>query len=160
MPLRLKNSVSHSQNLRGVLLMFLSDLKKIDAECRRRFTYVVTDFELYHWRSHGDEVLQGKSWEDCCSGLTSTVLDLVTRTGEPLENCCRLLVGLNTKRSPDHMVGAVLTEQGWWVVGDTTPLPPYKASSMRHHTFFYNLLSEAGLDPVWRTGVPWLSTTQ
>ena len=141
--------------LASMVQLTFPEARRIDALARLRFRYLVTEFSLLHWRSHADDVLAGKAWSGPCADLTSTVLDLATREGAALEDCYRLLVSLSGQHKPDHMVGCILTsDDGFVIVGDTTH-KPYSHSAMTHGPCEYNRLSEAGKDPIWRTGVPW-----
>ena len=69
-------------------------------------------------------------------------------------------MSIDGSRVPDHTVGCVLTEDGFWIVGDTFG-KAYPHIQMPHSGLLYNRLSEAGSNPVWREGVPWdVMTTQ
>ena len=87
---------------------------------RQGWHYEVDDFMLYHWRSHADAVLNGEPWEGPCADLTSTTFDLMMRGVAQghieLSDCYRLLVSSTGSDKPDHMVGAVHTEEGDWVI--------------------------------------------
>lgn len=130
-----------------------------DELCRAKFTYNVEPFNLLHWRSHLDEVKTGTPWRGPCGDLTATVMDALTTEkfgiSANLIDCARIIVAIDRSVEPDHIVGAIKTEDdGWLIVGDTNR-KPYTAHGMTYKAFEYNLLSEAGMKPIWRAGVPW-----
>lgn len=131
------------------------DANAIDRMCRTRFTYEVKPFNLLHWRSHRAEVELHEGWSGPCGDLTSTVMDFITEN-TPLQDCYRLLVSLEHADKPDHIVGCVRTDDaGFVIVGDTARPGAYSCTGMPHRVIEYNRLSEAGANPVWRSGAPW-----
>lgn len=130
-----------------------------DGYCRRNYMYSVEPFNLLRWRSHLSAVESGQPWAGPCGDLTATVLDILTSTNyaDPvsLDRCYRILVSIDGGDAPDHIVGAVQTDDdGFLIVGDTVR-PAYPHTIFSYKAFEYNRLSEAGLKPIWREGTPW-----
>lgn len=91
-----------------------------DVKARAGFNYQPDPPDDDTWRSHAPEVLDGMAWADDCDGLTSTVLDLLSRFGVPLSGLYRLICSTKDGKTPDHMIGCVWDDVGaCWVVGDT-----------------------------------------
>lgn len=134
------------------------EARQVDAQARERFAYEVSPFNLTHWRSHRDAVLAGQPWRGACADLTSTVLDIATRKNDaaPLSACFRLLVSIDGGPDPDHAVACIRTsDAGFVILGDTTRPGTYLRGTMLHRPHSYNCLVEAGVNPIWRGGVPW-----
>lgn len=131
-----------------------ADVIAADRRARAGFRYQ-TDGVFDTWRSHADQVLAGEAWVGDCDDLASTVLDLLTRQGLPLDRAFRLLVASGDAPGFDHLVGAVRTLDGFVVVGDTFG-GAYPAGAMAHRAFAYQCLDAfaAGEDG-WRDGAPW-----
>jgi hypothetical protein len=126
----------------------------VDKSAREHFTYR-PDGAINTWRSHADEVLAGGEWFGDCDDLASTVLDMLGRDGVALSDRYRLLVSTTHASKPNHMVGCVRAADGaFYIVGDTFA-PFYPASVIAHRCIFYNQLSEAFPNAVWREGNPW-----
>jgi hypothetical protein len=110
--------------------MLASDIKRIDAQARARFTYQADLFE--NWRSHADAVLRGEAWADDCDGLTYTVLDLLQRAGMAATDLWRMEVSSAKNGQLDHLIGCARTAAGeFWIVGDTFG-PAYPAARLYH----------------------------
>lgn len=139
--------------------MHSTDIKALDNRCRDHWTYRIND--TAKWRSYGDEVLARQPWFGDCTDLVSTVFDLMGRQGVPLKVRWRLLVVAQdtSEVAPNHMVGAVLDDDGeWWIVGDTYG-GTYHATSLLHRPVCFNRLDETlpvTHEAVWREGVPWV----
>ena len=136
--------------------MRADDIVRVDREARALFTYQ-PDGVFDRWRSFGDDVLLGRAWAGDCDDLTSTVLDLLGRAGQPLDRRWRLTVGALQTGRVDHLVGCALSDEGAWIVVGDTFGPAYGAWQMRHQPFDFHRLDERNLEgkPVWRLGVPW-----
>lgn len=139
-----------------------ADISAADAAARLQFTYKEDAPGIANnlWRSFADNVLAGKPWQGDCSDLTSTVLDLLCRKDEVLENQYRLVVisGVDGD-TPDHLIGCAVADDGsMWIVADTFFNTIYDPVSIPHGAYIYNRLSEAGANPIWRTGFPWTRT--
>lgn len=138
--------------------MLAAEIKVIERLCRARWSYKIND--VHKWRSYGDDILAGKSWQGDCTDLASSVLDLAGRRGAPLDKRYRLLVSVAGTDVPDHMVGVMVDDAGsWWIVGDTFEgtIGPYPATRLAYRPCEYNRLDEidANYQPTWRAGLPW-----
>lgn len=141
--------------------MNFAEIKHWDDAARKNFAYLA-DGPKDLWRSHADDVLANKSWQDDCDGLAMTVLDLCVRAGLPMEDAFRLAVYASSDGS-GHMAGGIYDDElSIWVVGDTFKAA-YPAAWMLHKPNVYNRLSERRIDPItgkdisqWRGGAPWI----
>lgn len=134
--------------------MQIIEINKWDALARAGFTYQADGAatpEANRWRSYADDAIAGRPWAGNCDALGSTVLDLCTRAGIPLQDAYRLCVYASSDGS-GHFVGCCSDQIGkMWIVGDTFRDAPYPVVEMHHKPDIYNRLSEQ----VWRKGVPW-----
>lgn len=122
-------------------------IKAIDTRVRVNFSYV--DDEKDSWRVFSKSVINNQPWVGDCDDLSSTALEMLARTGQPLDRMWLVLVGaqLSSKLNGrlDHLVAIVEDEKGeFWVVGDTMK-PAYPLKDMNHRAFSYMNLN----DLVW-----------
>lgn len=126
-------------------------LDDADRMARAGFTYTPDDGPD-RWRSHYDDVLAGRDYEDDCDGLGSTFLDLLHRHfGMALEDLYQLVVDSKGK-GPDHFVGCAYSDNDFHIGGDTFYPAVYRASVMQHKPVKYRRLSEP--PDLWREGAP------
>lgn len=103
-------------------------IRKAEESARRTFS--LREMPVDIWRSYASEAQAGQAWADDCSGLASTVVDLLAREGWPKGDVYRVLVATHGKGA-DHMVGAVVMPSGRvMVVGDTLRDKPYEWGEM------------------------------
>ena len=129
-----------------------------DAYVRKNFVYRPDPDLADTWRSHVSELSSQRPWHGDCDDLTSTLLDQLSQLGVPLHDLFMLMVSTSFKIDhANHLVGAVLDDEGrFWIVGDTFR-PAYRAESIQHIGIKYRRLNEWGVDgrPLLRLGYPW-----
>jgi hypothetical protein len=124
-------------------------MRQVEIRARAQYTYS-TDIED-SWRVHTHTVYAGVAWTGDCDDLTSTVLDMMGREGQPMNKMWFILVNVDrSAMTADHIIGVVEDRDGKiWVVGDTGPF----ARPLQDVT--YRILAWARLDrpKVWNTSV-------
>lgn len=127
-------------------------IRAVDLSARARFVYTPDPADRDTWRSHADDVLAGRVWEDDCDGLASTVLDLLARAGVALPALYRLVVDSSGCGRADHMIACAWDAAGaCWIIGDTFG-EAYPAKDCRHRPLQYQRMDDA---ITWRDGAPW-----
>jgi len=148
-----KPLISAALNQSWIGAVVIDEIKHWDSKARSGFVYV-PDPGTDTWRSHADDVLANRSWQGDCDDLVSTVLDLLGRAGVPLDHRYRLEVASRHSGQINHLVGAVVADDGgFWIVGDTFGAA-YPAADMRHTAYEYSRLSEG---KIVRQGAPWVT---
>lgn len=101
-------------------------VNKAERKARRTFSLsqmTLGDGPDNPWKSYADVV--DRPWADDCTGMTSTVIDMLAKQGVPKDKLFRALVSTRFRGGPDHMVGLVDIDGKLWVVGDTLKNDPY-----------------------------------
>lgn len=114
----------------------INRINQIVHEAFLHYTYQEDPAGRDTWVSHADDVYDGKRWVGDCDDITSTCLDLLSRSGCSSDALWRGMVRTRNATDwsrPDHMVGYVRDDSGHlWVVGDTYNPHPYPISIMEH----------------------------
>lgn len=96
--------------------------------------YVYKADTVDSWNSFSASQLAGITWYGDCDDLTSTTLDMLYRSGQPLNKMWMLLNDVESHGVLDHIVGVIQASDGkYYVVGDTStenfyPLADFKYS--------------------------------
>lgn len=129
-------------------------IRRLDLQCRARFTYLADPPAADTWRSHLDDVRAGRPWQGDCDDLASTVLDALAEAGVPLSNLYRLEVGAAGGAVMNHLIGCTWDDAGvCWIIGDTFG-ESYPATACRHRPFSYQRMDDV---VTVREGAPWAS---
>lgn len=140
-----------------VQAMTAAEIRRIDLEARAKFVYRSDPPGTNPWRSSADAVLASQAWTGECADLTSTVLDLMARAGEPLANLYRVAVSDRGRDQPDHMIGCTWdADEVCWVIGDTFG-EAYPAKDCAHRALLYQRMDEIS---TWREGAPWACASE
>lgn len=128
---------SQGQAAERDLAMF--EVKRIEGRARRTFTVGDMNDEKVDnpWKSYADQV--DKNWMDDCTGLSSTVIDLLARAGHPRSKLFRALVSTKWRGRADHMVGLVEINGRLFVVGDSLRNDPYPYEEARTYYGFKSI---------------------
>jgi len=121
-------------------------LKK--AERRARLTFTIGDMHDgtvdNPWMSFADRVDQ--PWTNDCTGLASTVLDMLAAEGFPKDKLFRALVRTKFRGKPDHMIGIAEVNGRYYVVGDSLRSGVYEYGESRTWYSYYSISPVSGTD--------------
>lgn len=119
-----------------------ADIRKADAEARRRFSYKHDPADFDNYRSHADAVIAGQRWQGDCDDLASTVIDLLERRGAARDRLMLCKVDSTGDGRIDHMIAIAIDADGQeWVVGDTFA-PVYVRARCRHRIIEISKVSD------------------
>lgn len=114
-------------------------VNKAERKARRTFSLsqmTLGDGPDNPWMSYAEQV--DKPWADDCTGMASTVIDMLSRQGVSKAKLYRALVSTRFRGGPDHMVGLVEVDGKLWVVGDTLKNDPWEYDDAKYvYTFKY-----------------------
>ena len=95
--------------------------------------YVYKSDVVDSWNSFSASQLAGITWYGDCDDLTSTTLDMLFRSGQPLNKMWMLLNDVESHGILDHIVGVVQASDGkYYIVGDTSPTNVYPLAHFKY----------------------------
>lgn len=94
------------------------------------------------WTPRPSAALSGLHWTGDCDDLAETTLAVFARLGVPHDHMARLVVAVEHKDKPDHMVALIQDNLGRiWVVGDTIS-PPRLVSALGYQPILMAVVSD------------------